>query len=1042
MAILTFPTHSAETGDGATVGCTSDDATGIIYMAVRTDRQWYSVANGDSQALADADKALIILQQTDTNIKFVATVDPAVTNPSVDVTGLADEGTEHFVGWVQDYSLVAQFYTDTAGFTYSRSGAIGVPANDQMVIRPADQSGHKFATWAVGYTNGAGLSHGIQLGGLVENKCRNASGFGQDWSLSANSSQVGSFQFGDVELLRYESANAAVANRRNNWLSPPIVIGELYTVAMLCKADEVDRIGVRIYDGAAQNRGIFDLTGGTWITTPNGVRYGQEDLGDGVWRIWFTTEAVATSDTGGSFSIAPYHYDNSAIPIGDGIYWGGIELVESAHRGNYVDTSTVALTSGASALHRSFNALVTNGGVYGQLVLRPEVASADIVSGQRLLTLQAGVSGSETDALVVGYGSAGTIELYQVVGSAVGTKCIVAKSWADLEELDVRYKHSPTYGLTLIVNGTLQNESGVTGGWSNALTSVSVMSGMASSVPTFNANGSVAALEINYGDVDDAVITPSGVTYYVSNAGDDVNDGLSPGQSLETIDAVNALSLGPGDSVLFNRGDRFYGMLVVDAQGSILNKITFGAYGTDPADPIIDRSVPFSDWSSYYDSGGTKIWQGSHPTGHPRGMIADGVRIPTVGWSNDPPEEFLVFDETFQHGGTDTFYYRSDAGTPVNTEVGIYETALHCDGAKHVVIEDLYVYGPAGALVSNDAVACIYIEPNCDSITVRNCEVTHSNAQGVVAMPESTNIDFVNLTCHNLGNTAIYNDATVGSVYGCTVYDIAQGAADSGDMGGIGSYKGSEMTIENNDISGIGHLSHTDNSDFPILINYPAGPCHVIGNYIHDVYGGGIGYHQGVDVVDTGPHTVAYNIIARFGTTDNTGVTSAYHAGIRVQRNYGVHIFNNVIADGGDAEASGGISVLYSSHNAIVKNNIMFNNIGLDIDLGTAASQPSNNLTVSNNLYFKSDYTDNWRADSVKYSSLATFQAATIYDDDSVEGDPIFVQTTPSVPADFQLDTGSPAIDAGVDVGLSKDFEGNPVPYNSIPDIGALEKQE
>ena len=32
------------------------------------------------------------------------------------------------------------------------------------------------------------------------------------------------------------------------------------------------------------------------------------------------------------------------------------------------------------------------------------------------------------------------------------------------------------------------------------------------------------------------------------------------------------------------------------------------------------------------------------------------------------------------------------------------------------------------------------------------------------------------------------------------------------------------------------------------------------------------------------------------------------------------------------------------------------------------------------------------------------------------------------------------AIDAGIDVGLTQDFEGNPIPLGSAPDIGAYEK--
>jgi hypothetical protein len=42
-------------------------------------------------------------------------------------------------------------------------------------------------------------------------------------------------------------------------------------------------------------------------------------------------------------------------------------------------------------------------------------------------------------------------------------------------------------------------------------------------------------------------------------------------------------------------------------------------------------------------------------------------------------------------------------------------------------------------------------------------------------------------------------------------------------------------------------------------------------------------------------------------------------------------------------------------------------------------------------------------------------------------------------PIDFELLNSSPAIDAGIDVGLSYDFAGKPVPQNSFVDIGAYE---
>jgi len=65
-----------------------------------------------------------------------------------------------------------------------------------------------------------------------------------------------------------------------------------------------------------------------------------------------------------------------------------------------------------------------------------------------------------------------------------------------------------------------------------------------------------------------------GTTYYVSNAGDDSNDGKSPETAWKTPKKVSEAYLFPGDGVLFKRGDLFRGNVTVKAG------VTYGAYGT------------------------------------------------------------------------------------------------------------------------------------------------------------------------------------------------------------------------------------------------------------------------------------------------------------------------------------------------------------------------------------------------------------------------------------------------------------------------------
>jgi len=78
-------------------------------------------------------------------------------------------------------------------------------------------------------------------------------------------------------------------------------------------------------------------------------------------------------------------------------------------------------------------------------------------------------------------------------------------------------------------------------------------------------------------------------TYYVSTTtGNDDNDGLSSITAWRTVDKVNALTLVPGDSVLFQSGDTFKGKLsIIDEGGELDLPIIISSYG-EGAQPILD----------------------------------------------------------------------------------------------------------------------------------------------------------------------------------------------------------------------------------------------------------------------------------------------------------------------------------------------------------------------------------------------------------------------------------------------------------------------
>jgi Right handed beta helix region len=80
-------------------------------------------------------------------------------------------------------------------------------------------------------------------------------------------------------------------------------------------------------------------------------------------------------------------------------------------------------------------------------------------------------------------------------------------------------------------------------------------------------------------------------TYYVAAAGSDANVGTDTGHAWQTVAKVNGSTFSAGDSVLFNRGDVWYGTsLTVPSSGSSGSPILFGAYGSG-ANPVIKGST-------------------------------------------------------------------------------------------------------------------------------------------------------------------------------------------------------------------------------------------------------------------------------------------------------------------------------------------------------------------------------------------------------------------------------------------------------------------
>ena len=119
-------------------------------------------------------------------------------------------------------------------------------------------------------------------------------------------------------------------------------------------------------------------------------------------------------------------------------------------------------------------------------------------------------------------------------------------------------------------------------------------------------------------------------------------------------------------------------------------------------------------------------------------------------------------------------------------------------------------------------------------------------------------------------------------------------------------------------------------------------------------------------------------------------------------------IYSETDAGSGVYSTLGGANPFIEIRNSIITN--------------CATGLQSDNLTI-----IDSDYNVVW-GNSNDYNTVTPGAH-------DIDSDPLLVNP----PIDFSLSTGSPAINAGVDVGLTEDFIGNPVTGN--PDIGAYEYQ-
>ena len=210
-------------------------------------------------------------------------------------------------------------------------------------------------------------------------------------------------------------------------------------------------------------------------------------------------------------------------------------------------------------------------------------------------------------------------------------------------------------------------------------------------------------------------LNPKGHTYYVSQNGNDDNDGLSPENAFKSPDAIADLLLDAGDAVLFERGSIFRMEETFWMKGGV----SYGAYGKGNKPAFYGSLKDYADPSLWKKVNDKDIWYTEIKTeGIKRAACITFNDDTYVGvWQIDI--DGLEKDGDYTHD-TDKgiFYLYFEGGNPgeyfYNIEISTTDTAFLVKNAKDINIDNITLkyFTRTGFLFGE-----------CDGISVTNCVV-------------------------------------------------------------------------------------------------------------------------------------------------------------------------------------------------------------------------------------------------------------------------------------------------------------------------------
>lgn len=203
-----------------------------------------------------------------------------------------------------------------------------------------------------------------------------------------------------------------------------------------------------------------------------------------------------------------------------------------------------------------------------------------------------------------------------------------------------------------------------------------------------------------------------GTRYYVSENGNDENDGLSPETAIKSLDRIEKLPLKDGDAILFERGSIFR----FNRQIEIVDGITYGCYGQGVKPALYGSPENFAQNKNWKEVK-PNIWQINFDYNFASGCVLDYGML--VGVQKHTGIDAFEDNGDYCHDyDNKIFYLYCDEGNPsdVYESIEIMPTfyLMFMHGSENVVVDNICFKYCSGFAISAPDVK--------GNITITNCE--------------------------------------------------------------------------------------------------------------------------------------------------------------------------------------------------------------------------------------------------------------------------------------------------------------------------------